>query len=64
MTRPKDQSSSSIQPAATLHSPKITQTKQAQPMTADEILAAASPTVQDSHWDAVINHIVVMGQGE
>ena len=60
----QDQSSSSIQPVTHLHSPKITQTKQAQPMTADEILEAASPTVQDSHWDAVVDHIVVMGQGE
>ena len=64
MKEPKDKSSSSIQPATHLHSPTIKQTKQAQPMTADEILEAASPTVQDSHWDVVINHIIVMGEGE
>jgi len=64
MTRPKDQSSSSIQPATHLHSSKITQTKQAQPMTAEEILEAASGDVQDSHWDAIVDHIVVMGTGE
>ncbi len=64
MKEPKDHSSSSSIQPATLHSPKITQTKQAQPMTADEILEAASPSVQESHWDAVINHIVLMGEGE
>ncbi len=60
----QDQSSSSIQPATHLHSPKITQTKQAQPLTAEEILEQASGDVQDSHWDAVVDHIVVMGTGE
>ncbi len=62
--RTKDQSSSSIQPAAHLHSPAIIQTKKAQPLTAEEILEQASPTVQDAHWDAVVAHIVVMGTGE
>ena len=54
---------SSIKPT-TLHSPTITQAKKAKPLTADEILEAASPTVQDSHWDALVNHIIVMGTGQ
>ena len=61
MRRTKDPSS--IQPA-TLHSPTITQAKKARPLTAEEILEAASPTVQDSHWDAIVAHAIVMGTGE
>ena len=55
---------SSIQPAAHLHSPSITQAKKAKPLTAEEILAQASGDVQDSHWDAIVANIIVMGTGE
>ena len=61
MRRRKDPSS--IQPA-TLHSPTITQAKQAKPMTAEEILAAACPTVQDTHWDMIVSHAIQLGRGE
>lgn len=64
MRRTKDPSSSSIQPVTHLHSPAITQTKKARPLTAEEILKQASGDVQDSHWDAIVDHIVVMGTGE
>ncbi len=60
----QDQSSSSIQPVTHLHTPTITQAKKAKPLTAEEILAAASGDVQDSHWDAIVNNIIVMGTGE
>ncbi len=64
MTRTKDsQHPSSIKPT-TLHSPTITQAKQAKPLTAEEILAAASPTVQDSHWDAIVDHAIQLGRGQ
>lgn len=58
-------SKDSKHPSSThLHTPTITQAKKAKPLTAEEILAAASPTVQDSHWDAIVDNIVIMGTGE
>ena len=59
----KDSKHPSINPT-TLHTPTITQAKKAKPMTAEEILAAASGDVQDSHWDAIVNNIIVMGTGQ
>ncbi len=64
MRRSKDSKHpSSIQPT-TLHTPTITQAKKAEPLTAEEILAAASGDVQDSHWDAIVDNIIVMGTGQ
>ena len=49
---------------STLHSKAITQAKQAKPLTSEELFAQASGDVQDSHWDAIVEHAIQMGKGE
>lgn len=61
----KDQSINRFKPTkSTLHSKAITQAKQAKPLTSEELFAQASGDVQDSHWDAIVAHAIVMGTGE
>ena len=49
---------------STLHSNAITQAKQAKPLTTEELFAQASGDVRDSHWDAIVDHAIQMGNGE